>query len=240
MKAKPIDDHRVLCYVEHVTLLLLHQEISEKRLNALYETARGWVIEEEQEKGTDRSRLQTKLELLWQDELIMEQNNNQRGTALGAVTVEALASFFINERNAKGINNVWRFGDALLCGWKCWYDSNKTRRATTRRFIIRNEMFLSHTQMTNEICAWKDALPLLIAMQEKERRGGETKENATTVNGGGGGGDSDSDSDSDTRDVVKSTREAELLKQMKGMGFDAKDGLGRQELLLWDLLMDSQ
>ena len=238
MKAKPIDDHRVLCYVEHVTLLLLHQEISEKRLNALYETARGWVVEEEQEKDTDRSRLQTKLELLWQDELIMEQNNNQR-TALGAVTVEALTSFFINERNAKGINNVWRFGDALLCGWKCWYDSNKTRRATTRRFIIRNEMFLSHTHMTNEICAWKDALPLLIAMQEKERRGGETKETATAVSGGGGGGGGDSDSD--TRDVVKSTREAELLKQMKGMGFARVfDGLGRQELLLWDLLMDSQ
>jgi hypothetical protein len=49
MKATPIDDHRVLCYVEHVTLLLLHQEISEKRLNALYATARGWVVEEEQE-----------------------------------------------------------------------------------------------------------------------------------------------------------------------------------------------
>ena len=219
IKSKPIVDHRIMSYVHHLQLLLVHHEVNEKRLNEISKLANCWSVpgdvgEEVEEEDDNGGAVAAKLGAMWQRELTAEEE--------GGVTVQALVQYFLDERvkTLKGQNNNsttrTMFGDALICGWKLFYDTNEARRKIAHRFVIRTNTFLTGIGV-QERWSLEEAVAILFALKQNP------------LGGGGSGGERKSNSK-----ICKEEKES-MAERLSELGVDVEAGIGREEMLLWDL-----
>ena len=203
LKSSPLIDHRILSYVRHLRECVAHVEISEKRLDEIYNQEMAMEVSLVMKKD---KTMEEKIQEIWKHEL-------KNG---GSVPVPAAALHILRERKRemKGtLSSTTSFlSEVLVCGWELWYDRNERKRHIAQRFV-RNEYKWFQCVLLPPVIDLYEALLLIQKGNGMNSRTSKCTESTSSV------------SNVNRDEVIRELKDLGCL--------DPEGGVGRREMLIW-------